>query len=171
MRSDVVEDLIETCRDGQKGYQDAAEKVKRTDLKAFFNRAEPERPRFAEELQAELDRDWASRTRRFRIGRRERCTGPGSIRKSRWAAGTSRSSNRWKHGEDSRQRRYQKALTGELPSTTLRRLCVDRRPACSGRMTGEGCAIRQRRRSVRRSRSRAKISHGLTRIFTDFNPC
>ena len=33
----VVKELIETCKDGQKGYQDAASKVKRTDLKTFFN--------------------------------------------------------------------------------------------------------------------------------------
>jgi len=32
----VVEKLIETCRDGQKGYQDAAEHVKREDLKTYF---------------------------------------------------------------------------------------------------------------------------------------
>jgi hypothetical protein len=31
----VIEDLIETCKDGQKGYQDAASHVKRSDLKHF----------------------------------------------------------------------------------------------------------------------------------------
>ena len=33
----VLEDLIETCKDGQKGYRDAAEHVKRADLKTYFN--------------------------------------------------------------------------------------------------------------------------------------
>lgn len=50
----VVENLIETNRDGQKGYQDAAEHVKRPDLKAYFNEQSMERGRFAQELQAEL---------------------------------------------------------------------------------------------------------------------
>ncbi len=50
----VAEKLIETCRDGQKGYQDAAEHVKRADLKSYFERQSAERGTFAEELQAEL---------------------------------------------------------------------------------------------------------------------
>lgn len=33
----LTEDPIETCKDGQKGYQDAASHVKRSDLKTFFN--------------------------------------------------------------------------------------------------------------------------------------
>ena len=52
----VVENLIETCKDGQKGYQDAAEHVKRADLKTYFNEQSMERGRFAQELQAELGR-------------------------------------------------------------------------------------------------------------------
>lgn len=52
----VLEDLIETCKDGQKGYQDAAEHVKRSDLKSFFNEQSLERGRFAEELRQELSR-------------------------------------------------------------------------------------------------------------------
>lgn len=50
----VVENLIETSRDGEKGYRDAAEHVKAADLKAFFNEQSLERGRFAQELQAEL---------------------------------------------------------------------------------------------------------------------
>ena len=52
----VLEDLIETCKDGQKGYQDAAEHAKRQDLKTFFNEQRLERGRFAEELRQELSR-------------------------------------------------------------------------------------------------------------------
>jgi uncharacterized protein (TIGR02284 family) len=43
----VLEDLIETCKDGQKGYQDAASHVKRSDLKTYFNEQSLERARFA----------------------------------------------------------------------------------------------------------------------------
>ena len=50
----VVEALIETCKDGQKGYQDAASHAKRSDLKAYFNEQSMERGRFAQELQTEL---------------------------------------------------------------------------------------------------------------------
>jgi uncharacterized protein (TIGR02284 family) len=50
----VVENLIETNRDAQKGYQDAAQHVKALDLKTFFNEQSAERARFAQELQAEL---------------------------------------------------------------------------------------------------------------------
>jgi uncharacterized protein (TIGR02284 family) len=52
----VLEDLIETCRDGKKGYEDAAHHVKRADLKTYFFEQALERGRFAEELQAELAR-------------------------------------------------------------------------------------------------------------------
>ncbi len=52
----VLEDLIETSKDGQKGYQEAAEHAKRTDLKTFFNEQRLERGRFAEELRQELSR-------------------------------------------------------------------------------------------------------------------
>ncbi|PYX37244.1 MAG: hypothetical protein DMG75_07685, partial [Acidobacteria bacterium] len=52
----VLETLIETCRDGEKGYKDAAEHVKRPDLKAFFAEQSVERGRFARELEAELAR-------------------------------------------------------------------------------------------------------------------
>lgn len=51
---DVIKDLIETCRDGQKGYLEAASHVKRPDLKTLFNEEGLQRGRFAEELQAEL---------------------------------------------------------------------------------------------------------------------
>ena len=50
----VVEDLIETCKDGQKGYQDAASHTKRSDLKTYFNQQSLERASFAGELEAVL---------------------------------------------------------------------------------------------------------------------
>jgi uncharacterized protein (TIGR02284 family) len=52
----VLEDLIETCRDGHTGYQDAASHVKRSDLKTYFLEQSLERGRYAEELQGELQR-------------------------------------------------------------------------------------------------------------------
>ena len=52
----VLEKLIETCRDGQKGYQDASEHVKRPDLKTYFKTQGIERGKFADELQSEMSR-------------------------------------------------------------------------------------------------------------------
>jgi uncharacterized protein (TIGR02284 family) len=52
----TVEKLIETCRDGQKGYQDAAEHTKRPDLKTFFTEQSSERGRFAGELENSLSK-------------------------------------------------------------------------------------------------------------------
>ena len=50
----VVGKLIETCRDGQKAYQDAAEHIKRPDMKTFFAQQGAERGKFAEELEKEI---------------------------------------------------------------------------------------------------------------------
>lgn len=48
---DIVEKLIETCRDGQAGYRDAAEHTQNPELKDFFHRQSLERAKFAGELE------------------------------------------------------------------------------------------------------------------------
>ena len=48
----VLNDLIETCRDGQDGFRSAAEGVNDADLKALFNRYSAQRGEYAAELQA-----------------------------------------------------------------------------------------------------------------------
>ena len=50
----VIEKLAEICKDGEKGYKDAAEHAKRSDLKTFFTTQSSERGRFARELQTVL---------------------------------------------------------------------------------------------------------------------
>ena len=50
----VIEKLAEICKDGEKGYKDAAEHAKRSDLKSFFTTQSSERGRFARELQTVL---------------------------------------------------------------------------------------------------------------------
>jgi uncharacterized protein (TIGR02284 family) len=47
----LLNDLIETLRDGQNGFQEAAENVQGPDLKEFFNRASLERSQAVGELQ------------------------------------------------------------------------------------------------------------------------
>lgn len=48
----VLNNLIETCRDGQNGFRTAAEGVNDAELKALFNRYSAQRGEYAMELQA-----------------------------------------------------------------------------------------------------------------------
>lgn len=50
--SDVLNGLIETCKDGQQGFQTASEKVKDSSLKALFAKYAAQRASYAQELQA-----------------------------------------------------------------------------------------------------------------------
>jgi uncharacterized protein (TIGR02284 family) len=50
----VLNNLIETCKDGQNGFQTAAEGVKHSDLKTLFGQYAQQRAQFAGELQAEV---------------------------------------------------------------------------------------------------------------------
>lgn len=53
---DVLQDLIETCRDGQNGYREAAENVDDPQLRQFFNEQSLERAQFAGELENHVQR-------------------------------------------------------------------------------------------------------------------
>ena len=48
--NDVIQGLIETCRDGEQGYQAAADHVKDGELRAYFLEQSSQRAHFAEEL-------------------------------------------------------------------------------------------------------------------------
>lgn len=123
----VLEDLIETCKDGQKGYQDAAEHVKRTDLKTFFNEQRLERGRFAEELRQELSR----------LGEPDKKPS-GSVSgamhrawidtKVALGGGDKTILESVEAGEDSAKESYQKALAESLPSNVAE---IVRRQAAS----------------------------------------
>jgi uncharacterized protein (TIGR02284 family) len=47
----VLNSLIETCKDGQYGFQSAAETVKNADLKSLFSQLSAQRHQFVGELQ------------------------------------------------------------------------------------------------------------------------
>ncbi len=51
-----LNNLIETNRDGQNGFKEAAENIKNSELKTFFNQASLDRARFVGELQQEVRR-------------------------------------------------------------------------------------------------------------------
>jgi uncharacterized protein (TIGR02284 family) len=50
----TLNDLIETCRDGQNGFKEAAENVKSPDLKSFFNQVAADRAQLVRELEVEV---------------------------------------------------------------------------------------------------------------------
>ena len=112
----VVENLIETCRDGQKGYQDAGEHAKSADLKAFCHEQSAERGRFAQELQAEL----------ARLGKPDKKVS-GSVggamhrawidTKTSLGGGDKSLLESLESGEDTAKNTYNKALSGTLPAT------------------------------------------------------
>ena len=52
----VLNNLIETCKDGQNGFQTAADGVKNSELKTLFNKYSQQRAQFAAELQGEVRR-------------------------------------------------------------------------------------------------------------------
>jgi uncharacterized protein (TIGR02284 family) len=110
----VLENLIETCKDGQKGYLEAATHVKRADLKAFFNEKSLERSRFAGELEAEL----------IRLGKPDKkVSGSASATMHRaWldtkvalGGGDKTILDSVEAGEDNAKKAYEKAVTGDLP--------------------------------------------------------
>jgi len=51
---DCLNDLIETCRDGENGFQAAADHVKDPELKKLFTQCSEQRASFASELQSEV---------------------------------------------------------------------------------------------------------------------
>lgn len=52
----TLNNLIETCRDGQEGFRAAAEGVERSELKHLFHTYSQQRARFVGELQGEVRR-------------------------------------------------------------------------------------------------------------------
>ena len=52
----VLNNLIETCKDGQNGFQTAADGVKNSELKTLFNKYSQQRAQFAAEIQGEVRR-------------------------------------------------------------------------------------------------------------------
>jgi len=52
-QNEVIDDLIETLKDGQEGFKQAAESVKNPQLKSLFNDYAQQRARFIVELRSE----------------------------------------------------------------------------------------------------------------------
>ena len=52
----TLNNLIETCKDGEQGFRKDAENVKRSDLRTLFSEYATQRSQFASELQMEVTR-------------------------------------------------------------------------------------------------------------------
>jgi uncharacterized protein (TIGR02284 family) len=122
----TLNNLIETCKDGQNGFQTAAGGVHRSELKTLFHQYSQQRAQFAGELQSEV----------LRLGGDP--TQAGSVAASLhrgWidikAAVTGYDENaviaECERGEDSAVKNYSEALEGDLPNDV--RTIVERQHA------------------------------------------
>ncbi|HWR37126.1 MAG TPA: PA2169 family four-helix-bundle protein [Clostridia bacterium] len=110
----TLEKLIETCRDGQNGFRDAAEHIEDPDIRAFFNEQSLERAQFAGELENEA----------IRLGKRDvdrKGTATAAVHR-RWidlkaALGGGEASilAAVESGEDTAKKDYEEALNELLP--------------------------------------------------------
>ncbi len=111
----TLNDLIETCKDSQRGFHDAAEKLQDAHTRTFFLKCSLERAEFAGELQAEVTR----------IGGEPATTGStaGAIHRG-WIGLKAALSNPDDHavleeaerGEDSAVKSYRDALAKDMPA-------------------------------------------------------
>ena len=111
----VIERLAEVCKDGEKGYKDAAEHAKRPDLKSFFVTESSERGRFASELQSVL-------TKLGKTEKKQSGTVTGAMHRA-WidtkvglGAGDKSILESVEKGEDEAKEAYQEAIRASLPS-------------------------------------------------------
>ena len=107
--------LIETCKDGQEGFKEAAEGVERSDLKSLFYEIGQQRAKFAGELQSlvremggdpETTSSTAGALHRSWINIKSLVTGKDE-------AGILNEAER---GEDSAKKAYKDALATNLPA-------------------------------------------------------
>jgi uncharacterized protein (TIGR02284 family) len=111
----ALNDLIETCKDGEEGYRKAAEGVKRSDLKSLFNEYSRQRSQFASELQMEVSRIGGDPEKSGSVS--------GAVHRG-WIDLKSAVTGKDDHaileeaerGEDTAVKNYQDALGKELPS-------------------------------------------------------
>ena len=115
---DHLNDLIETCKDGEQGFRTAAESVKDSELKTLFNMYAQQRARFAGELNNEVLRRGGDPAK---SGHVSAAFHRGWINVKSAVTGKDDASiiNECERGEDSAVSNYQAALKKVLPSDLL----------------------------------------------------
>src|ERR1044071_256146 len=111
----TINNLIETCKDGEQGFRTAADGVKRSDLRTLFLTYSQQRAQFAAELQSEV---------RHLGGDPEETGSVAASLHRGWinikAAVTGEDEgaviSECERGEDSAVRNYQSALNEDLPA-------------------------------------------------------
>lgn len=111
----VLNDLIETCKDGEQGFREAAEGVQSPTLKSLFQEYSAQRAQFAAELQQQV----------AQLGKTPETTGSaaGALHRG-WidlkSAITGKDDkaivNECERGEDVAMDSYRKALAKDIPS-------------------------------------------------------
>ncbi len=114
----VLEKLIETCRDGQEGYRDAAEHVKDPELRRYFNEISTTRADFAGQLENEVIR--LGKHDPDRKGSATAAIHRGWINlKASLGGGDHSILSSVEAGEDNAKKQYEEALNDALPQDIL----------------------------------------------------
>lgn len=110
--------LIETCKDGQEGFKEAAEGVDRSDLKSLFYEFSQQRAQFAGELQSIVQQLGGDPEK---SGSFSGAIHRGWINIKSAVTGKDEASilNECERGEDSAKKTYKDALESALPTNIL----------------------------------------------------
>jgi len=113
-RIDLLEKLIETCRDGQTGFREAAEHVHDPELRSFFNEQSLQRGEFAAALENEVIR--MGKHDPDRSGSTSAALHRGWLNlKTALGCGEGAILSEVERGEDVAKDEYQKAIQANLP--------------------------------------------------------
>lgn len=111
----TLNNLIETCKDGQEGFQQAAEGVQNSDIKSIFYEYAQQRSQFAGELQSAV-RELGGDPENAGSVSGALHRGWINIKSAVTGQDTQAILNEAERGEDAAKNAYQEALEEELPA-------------------------------------------------------
>lgn len=111
----TLNNLIETCKDGQEGFQQAAEGVQNSDMKSIFYEYAQQRSQFAGELQSAV-RELGGDPENAGSVSGALHRGWINIKSAVTGQDTQAILNEAERGEDAAKNAYQEALEEELPA-------------------------------------------------------